>query len=71
MQQGKDAKKQKKAFNFEEVRVQLRPSSIFLTRLLQEKPLIMTAIANASTAANNLVNAITVSTGLVLAWIEC
>ncbi|GJE85873.1 hypothetical protein PsYK624_019520 [Phanerochaete sordida] len=42
VQQGKESKVKKKAFNFEE-----------------EKPQIMTAIANASTAANNLVNAIT------------
>lgn len=53
----------RKPFDFEQVRTALSP---FLSKrtdriVLQEKPQILTSIANASQASNNLVNAITVS----------
>ena len=52
----------RKQFNFERVSVPvaLAPRPSFDSRSIQEKPEVLTAIANASAAANNLVNAITV-----------
>jgi hypothetical protein len=38
---------------------------------LQEQPQVLTAIANASSAANNLVNAITVCLLQFRGWVDC
>lgn len=59
----KDAKSKskRKPFNFEEVQVFLGCCPFEATDLVsQEKPKILTQIANATQSANNLVNAITV-----------
>lgn len=52
--------KERKAFNFEQVRAIHRVRRHDIYSVFQEKPQILTTIANASQASNNLVNAITV-----------
>jgi hypothetical protein len=63
----------RKQFNFERVRVPvaLTPSPSSDSRPIQEKPEVLTAIANASAAANNLVNAITVRLSRFRCWLAC
>ena len=59
-------KPKRKPFNFEEVRVRILHVQVLGYSLhVQEKPQVLTAIANASQAVNNLLNAMTVCATLL------